>query len=848
MRRRDFLVTLSAAVTGATRRTVLASPPSNAPTGDLVLWYRQPADKWVDALPIGNGRLGAMIFGGVQTERLQLNEDTLWSGPPDDWNNPEAKKYLPEVRRLVLEEEKYADADEVCKQMQGPYTQSYQPLGNLTLTFDAPAEVTEYRRELDLDTAIARVAYRADASRYVREAFSSAVDQVIVVRLESEGARRLSFRVSLDSPLRSSSQAQGPVMLRLSGKAPAHVDPNYIAGDPPIIYDDADGKGMRFEVWLRVITEGGDVRADGSELRVEKATAATLLLCAATGFKRFDQRPDKSAEEITAACRKTLDAAARKPYARLRADHVRDHQRLFRRVSLQLGEATQSGLPTDERLKRFKEHPDPALIALYFQYGRYLLIASSRPGSQPANLQGIWNDSVQPPWSSNWTANINVEMNYWPAEVCHLAECHEPLFDLIAGLAENGRRTADVNYGLPGWVSHHNIDVWRHSAPVGIGRGYNPRLQRRVQKSDFETKWGVITGSPTWANWAMSGPWLCAHVWDHYLFSRDVEFLKRRAYPLMKGAAEFCLAWLVEDKQGRLTTCPSVSTENDFIAPDGRRAQVSAGCTMDLALIRELFSNCIEAARLLKLDAEFAVRLERARARLVPYQIGKHGQLQEWSKDFDEAAPDHRHVSHLYPVFPGNQITPRHTPDLAQAARVSLERRIKAGGGHTGWSRAWLIDLWARLEEAERAYESVVKLLVDSTNINLFDTHPAGSSWLFQIDGNFGGCAGIAEMLLQSHAGEIHLLPALPAAWPEGSASGLRARGAVGVDVVWKNGRATLAVLRADVDGEHHLRPPRGQRIAAVRENQKRLPVSASSDGRVRVNMKAGREYRVMFD
>ncbi len=791
--------------------------------GDPVLWYRQPAAKWTDALPIGNGRLGAMVFGGIETERLQLNEDTLWSGHPREWNNPDARQHLSEIRRLVLEDENYVAADHVCKKMQGPYNQSYVPLGDLKIEFGGGGAATAYRRELNLDTAVSRVTYRSGDAEFTREVFASAPDQVIVVRLTASQSGRLSFTVALDSPLRAATEAEGPDSLCLRGKAPAHVDPDYLKSENPVIYDDADGKGMRFEARVKVRTEGGEVKTEGNRLRVAGATSAMLLVSAATGYRGYDRAPDAPAAEISAACRRQLEAAAKRSFPELRARHVADHQRLFRRVSLELGAASAAGVPTDERLRAFKDAPDPALLALYFQYGRYLLIASSRPGTQPANLQGIWNDRVRPPWSSNWTANINIQMNYWPAETCNLAECHEPMFDLLEGVSRNGRKTAEVNYGAQGWVSHHNIDLWRQSAPVGNYGG----------------------GSPTWANWQMSGPWNCAHLWEHFLFHRNVEFLRRRAYPVMKGAAEFCLDWLIEDKQGRLTTCPSFSTENSFYTPDRKVAQTSAGCTMDIALITELFSSCIEAAKILGTDAAFRAKLEKALPRLLPYQIGRHGQLQEWSKDFEEAEPGQRHMSHMYPLFPGSQFTPRRTPKLAAAARVSLERRLAAGGAYTGWSRAWAIAFWARLEDGDRANESLAMLMAHSTGPNLFDTHPAGRSWIFQIDGNFGATAAIAEMLLQSHAGEVHFLPALPRAWRDGRCAGLCARGGLEVDVAWSGGRAREAVLRARLSGQHRLRPPNGQKIASMQPAAGALEPGA--DGTVPVQLKAGRTYRVTF-
>lgn len=782
-----------------------AALPADTAPHDLVLWYRKPAAVWTDALPIGNGRLGAMVFGGVESERLQLNEDTLWSGHPREWNNPDAKNHLAALRKLVLEEENYVEADKLCRKLQGPYNQSYLPLGNLWLKFEGGGEVSEYRRELDLDTAIARVSYRRGAAEYTREAFVSAADAMIVIRLQ--GSQPFTLEAAIDNPVRSRAEAAGNT-LRLTGKAPAHVDPNYLKSDNPVRYDDAEGKGMRFEARVEAQHDGGRMEARGDRLRIEGATTVTLRIAAATGFRGFDRMPDLGADAIAAACRKQLTAEG--SYGELRTRHIQEHQRLFRTVTIDLGRNAAAGLPTDERLKALESGaPDPQLSALYFQYGRYLLISSSRPGTQPANLQGIWSELVRPPWSSNWTVNINTEMNYWHAETCNLAECHEPLFDLITQVSRNGAHTARINYGARGWVSHHNVDLWMQSAPVG--------------------NFGL--GSPTWANWQMSGPWLCAHLWERYLFSRDEAFLRHRAYPVMKGAAEFCLDWLIEDKLGRLTTCPSVSTENVFVTPDGKKAEVSHGCTMDMALIAELFRNCAAAARLLGVDHEWIERIEAARKRLIPYQTGKHGQLQEWAQDFDEAEPGHRHMSHMYGLYPGSDISPRRTPELARAARVSLERRLAAGGAYTGWSRAWAIGFWARLGDGGKAHESLQMLYRKSTGPNLFDTHPAGKGWIFQIDGNFGAAAAIAEMLLQSHEDEIHFLPALPKSWPDGSVRGLRARGGLEVDLKWAGGRASQATLRPSVNGVVNLRPPEGQRLR----------------GRTRMKLQARRVYRLAF-
>jgi alpha-L-fucosidase 2 len=810
--RRDFI-----RATGATlAATTLGSISSGAEPGPLTLWYRQPASQWVEALPVGNGRLGAMVFGSPDSEHLQLNEDTLWSGAPRDWNNPDAKNHLAEVRRLVLEEKDYTQADKLCQKMQGPYNESYQPLGDLHFDFGATPDMSAYRRDLDLNTAVARVRYSAGGIDFTREVFASAPDQVIAVRLTASQPGKLTFTVRADSPLRSKSETIPENTLRLTGKAPSHVEPSYLGPkEDAVLYDERAGYGMLFQALVRVLPKGGAASASEGQVRVESANSVVILLSAGTGFRGYNKAPDGSAAGIHDRCARTLEAAAGMSWNKLLDRHVAEYAALFRRTSLSLGAAAAMDVPTDERVRRAAGHDDPSLAALYFQFGRYLLISSSRPGTQPANLQGIWNNEIRPPWSSNYTININTQMNYWPAETCNLSECAGPLFDLVSELAQNGKNTAEINYGMPGWVSHHNADLWRQTAPVGRG-----------------------SGDPVWANWTMSAGWLCQHLWEHYAFTEDREFLRKRAYPVMKGAAEFLLSWLFEDAKGRLITCPSTSPENKFVAPNGKQAGVSASSTMDMAVSWDLFTNCIEASRILTEDAAFREKLEAARTKLFPYQVGRYGQLQEWFTDFPESEIGHRHISHLYGVHPGRQITPRGTPELAKAARASLERRLSAGGGHTGWSRAWLINQWARQQDAERAHESVRFLLAKSTLPNLFDTHPP-----FQIDGNFGGAAGIAEMLLQSHAGEIHFLPALPAAWPDGEVRGLRARGAVEVAIAWRDGKAFSASLKSKTDGTHRLRAPQGQRIAGVAGAQ----VKTLDDGAVEVKLIRGKEYPVKF-
>jgi alpha-L-fucosidase 2 len=731
--------------------------------GKLLIWYDKPASVWNEALPVGNGRIAAMIFGNPANEKIQLNESTFWSGGPSRNDNTDALETLPEIRQLIFEG-RYSEAETMINQSitaQQLHGSKYQIVGNLNLSLQGHENYTDYYRELDLESAVFTATYMVDDVTYKREVFASQPDQVIVIRLTADQPGMLTFSAGMDGPLKEAMNVLDENTLELTGLSSTHEG---VTGQ------------VEFDARVKILNSGGSSAIASNKIDVSDADEVVILISIATNFVDYNTLTADKTEK----CTDYLTEAEAKSYTELLDSHVAAYQEYFKRVSFNLGTSSFSAFPTDIRIKNFSKTNDKELVVMYYQFGRYLLISGSQPGGQPATLQGLWNDQVSPPWDSKYTININTEMNYWPAEKCNLTEMHEPLVQMVKELSETGQQTAQTMYGCDGWVTHHNTDLWRIC--------------------------GVVDGA-YWGMWPMGSAWLSQHLWEKYLYSGDLEYLDS-VYPVLKSACEFYQDFLIEEPENNwLVVSPSISPEN---APAGHSTSVCAGTTMDNQILFDLFSKTIKAASLLKQDSALMIGFQEILDRLPPMQTGRFGQLQEWMEDWDNPDDQHRHVSHLYGLFPSNQISPYTSPELFDAARTSL---IHRGDVSTGWSMGWKVNLWARLLDGNHALKLITDqlTLVDPVNDggnggtypNLFDAHPP-----FQIDGNFGCTSGITEMLLQSHGGAIHFLPALPDDWQSGDINGLRAYGGFNVSFCWENGEIQKMIIKSDIGGNCRIRVP----------------------------------------